>query len=153
MEESVSLRPYLSVFTAAYIVTTVAVSVIPLFLEIELPTALGAIIVMVCGIFASQKFVTDQQRVFTKRERWIMVIGSLLISTAVSVLFLAILAAAARGVPLWHQIVSAFQHISIPIFVVIFSGLILIYVLMLQFAYGWMARKLLEAAQKKAAGG
>lgn len=149
MDDSVSLRPYLLFFSLGYLGLSVAIGLIPLFLEIELPSATGVIILTACAMGAAQKFVSDHRRVFSKEERRRMVIFSLLSSLVISVVLLAGLSIIADGAAFREAIDEILRVLSPAILAIIMAVVLLIYLLVLFTAYGWGARILLKSVMKR----
>ncbi len=149
MDESVSLRPYLLIFSIGYMGLSVAIGLVPLFLEIELPSATGVVILTACAMAAAQKFVSDHRRVFSKEERRRMVIFSLLSSLVISIVLLAGLSFAADG-PAFREAISEVMRVLSPaILAAIMVVVLIIYLLVLFTAYGWGARMLLKGVLKQ----
>lgn len=149
MDETVNLRPYLLIFALGFLVLSVAIGLVPLFLEIELPSATGVIILTACAMATAQKFVSDHHRVFSKEERRRMVLLSLLISLVISIALLAGLSIAADG-PAFRDSMNEFFHTLSPMFIATIVMIVLgIYLLVLFTAYGWGARLLLKSVKKK----
>lgn len=149
MDESVSLRPYLLTFSLGYLGLSVVIGLIPLFLEIELPSATGVIILTACAMAAAQKFVGDNRRVFSKEERRRMVIFSLLSSLVISVVLLAGLSIIADGAAFREAISEVLRVLSPAILATIMAVVLVIYLLVLFTAYGWGARMLLKGVMKR----
>lgn len=149
MDESANLRPYLLVFSIGYLGLSVAIGLIPLFLEIELPSATGVIILTACAMAAAQKFVSDHRRVFSKEERRRMVVLSLLISLVISIALLAGLSIAADGPAFRESVSEVFRVLSPAVLATIVIVVLVIYLLVLFTAYGWGARMLLKGVVKQ----
>lgn len=149
MDKSVSLRPYLLVFSLGYLGLSVVIGLIPLFLDIELPSATGVIILTACAMAAAQKFVSDHRRAFSKEERRKMVIFSLLSSLVISVVLLAGLSLIADGPAFREAISEVLRVLSPAILATIMAVVLIIYLLVLFTAYGWGARLLLKGVMKR----
>lgn len=145
MDENAELGIYLRVYGGIYLLFLLISGLVPYVLDFRAPSSMGIAAMTVAGMIAAWKFVRDNKRVFTVREKFKMVFFSILVSIAISfgILVVMLFAFGSDSEILRLAPTQMLADIS-PLAAVIIAGLLLvIYSLVLYFVYGVLTTRLI----------
>ncbi|HEX2751559.1 MAG TPA: ABZJ_00895 family protein [Alphaproteobacteria bacterium] len=143
------VKKYLFRFALIYVVLLVALAILETFLDKE-NSMLQMLVIMVSGIMVSDKFTKDNMRTPNKLEKRGLVFGSFALANLISGILFALIYALANAEG-QKAFIELLQRIPLPVFSGIIIIVCLLQVLLLSYIYDGMAKKTLEAHQKRTA--
>lgn len=99
MNNHVSLTPYLLRFAAGYVVLSIVANIVVATFGLKSGVGLSAAILAIAALYPANKFAADQLRIFTRKEFWHMLLGSVAIDLLLETLlaFVVVPKAAVSG--------------------------------------------------------
>lgn len=130
---------YLLGFGIAYALAVIVVGLVAAFAPIGNNGGLSVAALLVGAVYASGRFVKEQQRVPDRSEKWRLAWGSLLTSVPVSVMLAGGYLAISGEAQSLEVMVAALSEIRLPIVAAVVVLMLLVHLAVLWFAYGWFA--------------
>ncbi|AWL29572.1 hypothetical protein DJ533_13810 [Acinetobacter defluvii] len=138
------MKRYFLIFSAVYLVSTVILFALSLFVNI--PSAGSIPILIAAGFYTSYYFVKNENRVPTPVEKRQLVFGSFICTLLVSGILVTIFLLAANMTELLFE---GLKSISIGVILFVFAIASLIQILVLYMSYGWYAQKCLDSQHNR----
>lgn len=145
---SINVRQYILRFSLIYTVTLVAAVTITAAIDMDGNSSLQLIIIMMSGMLASDKFIKDNMRVPNKTEKRRLVLGSFVCANLISCILLAI-HYFASDTETQTAYIELLQRVLPLIFAGLFAVAFIIELMLLSYTFGGMAKKTLEAYEKR----
>jgi hypothetical protein len=149
MSASIKLSRYIVRFTLAYLVVQVVAGVISAILAPESGATLAFAALIAAAYFSASKFVTDQKRMPISGERLRLVVYSMLSSLGVSTMLVLSLLVVIGQIGLVGQLPGIIANIGAGTVVGVLMISLLMYFMVLWFAYGGWAKLRFRAMERK----
>lgn len=147
MENSVSVKKYILIFGIVYLLFLIIVNILSFIWHIDLGRV-GSIMLITATMVASSKFITDNDRVPNKSEKYKLIWASLFVAVLMEIILVLVLAGISNDLEL-SQLTNIFSKVNIFVFIGIVLFVFLLMFLILLFSYGFLANRIFNGLQKK----
>ncbi|MDI4638240.1 MULTISPECIES: ABZJ_00895 family protein [Halomonadaceae] len=149
MEQDVKINKYVIKFCFAYALGSVAAFAILYFLDMDANSGVSAAVLIGGAVYAAGKFVEDNKRIPSKREKSRLVWLSLFSCWGLSIASSIVVVLSVAGFDGLLYIYAIFKSMNFLIVLVLFMFFSLLYFLVLSWCYGGLAKRQLKNLKKK----
>lgn len=148
-DQGIEVRRYIGKFSIVYIVGTIGFAIVFGLLDVDGNFGLSIGLLMVSAMYAVGQFIKEQKRLPSELEKSSMIWGSLGVSWLLSILFtsLSTILLAAMGEK--SEISGYFGELGLFYAIVVIFFTSLLYIGLLSWCYGGLAKKQFAALEKK----
>lgn len=149
MEKDVEVKSYIVKFGMAYTIGLIALSAIFQYFDLDHSTGASIGVLLGAAMYAVGKFIQDNKRIPSKKEKSKMVWTSFLISWVVSILLLVAIVLILGGGRGLGELAQLAEELNITIITGSIIFVSLLYLAVLYYSYGGLAQKQYEGLKKK----